>query len=198
VTEREATTSSGTKPRIGVIGLVPAQEFATFLRGLRSRYPEAAVTAVIGSPELHRDGAADEYLMWGSLGARALLGEIRRRRFDLLAVPYNREYLYTFTFWKALLLAVLSRTRALLFCEQAQLPERLSLQALGRPRALAGALLSAAWNMVAQPLIFLAREAVIIAVSSLLILVVAGIIVVDGWEAVTRAVARRGRNRRRR
>ncbi len=193
--EREVTTEPGVRPRIGVIGLVPASEFAAFLRGLRARYPEAAVTAVIGSPDLHVDGAADEYLTWSSFGARALVGEIRRRRFDLLAVPYNREYLYTFTFWKALVLALLSRTRGLLFCEQAQLPETLSLQALGRPRALAGALLSAAWNMVVQPLIFLAREAAIIAVSSLLVLVLLGIIVVDGWEAVTGAIARRGRNR---
>jgi len=181
--------------RIGVIGLVPVREFTRFVGELRSRYPKTAVTAVIGSPELQVDGAADEYLLWGSLSVQALVREIRQRRFDLLAVPYNREYTHTLTYWKALALALVSGTRGLLFCEQARLPKSAdSLPALGRPRALAGAALSAAWRMVVYPVAYLAREAAILALSSPLLLVLLGIVAVDLADWAAGAMAPRGRN----
>jgi hypothetical protein len=192
----EVTDKPTTAARIGVIGLVPAQDFAAFLSALHTRYPEASVTAIIGSSDLQLDGAADEYLQWGSFGARGLVREIRRRRFDLLAVPYNPEYIYTLTYWKTLVLALLARTKGLMFCERAALPESsASLQALGTTRAIAATLLSLAANIIWQPVAYFLREAAIIALSSLLLFVLLGIIVVDGIGAVAGLLTRRGRDR---
>jgi len=181
-------------PRIGVIGLVPARRFARFLEGLRARYPQAALTAIIGSPELRVGDAAQEYLLWGELGARGLVREVRRRRLDLLVLAYNRDYAGTLTYWKALALVLVSRAGGLLFCEDARLPDPASLQALGRPRALAHALLGTAWTMVAQPLAYLAREAAIIALSLPLGLVLLAIVAVDLADASVGALTRRRRN----
>ena len=110
-----------------VIGLVPAPDFARFLGDLRARYPDATVTALVGNPEL-RGGSprADEYLLWGDLPPRALAAELRRRRFSLFVVAFNREYYFTATYWKILLLTIASRARGVLFCEQARLPDRIT------------------------------------------------------------------------
>lgn len=178
-------------PRIAVIGLTPAPEFARFLRALRECYPEAAVTAVVGTPELQAaaEAVADDSLLWSSTSARALLGELRRRRFALLALPYNREYRYTLTFWKALALTVASRARGLLFCEEARLPEQaVPLDMLGRPRARATSLLAAVASLLMEPPVYLAREMAIAVLSSFLLLVVLGIAVADGLGVVTEAV----------
>jgi len=184
-------------PRIAVIGLTPAPEFARFLRALRECYPEAAVTAVVGTPELQAaaEAVADDSLLWSSTSARALLGELRRRRFALLALPYNREYRYTLTFWKALALTVASRARGLLFCEEARLPEPVvPLDMLGRPRARATSLLAALVSMLVEPPAYLAREMAIAVLSSFLLLVALGIAVADGLDVVTEAVTRQRRS----
>src|SRR5512140_893470 len=113
------------RPSILVIALVPPEDCSRFLEELGQRYPGAAVTALVGSPDLEvMNGAADppEYLRWSAFGGRALLAEVRRRRFDLLALPYTADYCHRLTYWKALALAAGSRARGLLFCEQARLP----------------------------------------------------------------------------
>jgi len=184
-------------PRIAVIGLTPGPEFARFLRALKERYPEAAVTAVVGTPELKAaaEAAADDSLLWSSTSARALLGELRRRRFALLALPYNREYRYTLTFWKALALTVASRARGLLFCGNARLPEpAVPLEVLARPRARATSLLAAVASLLVEPPAYLAREMAIAVLSSSLLLVALGVAVADGLDVVTEAVTGRSRS----
>ena len=146
---------------------------------------------MVGTPELQAaaEAVADDSLLWSSTSARALLGELRRRRFALLALPYNREYRYTLTFWKALALTVASRARGLLFCEEARLPEpAVPLEVLGRPRARATSLLAAVASLLMEPPVYLAREMAIAVLSSFLLLVVLGIAVADGLGVVTEAV----------
>lgn len=184
-------------PRIAVIGLTPGPEFARFLRALRERYPEAAVTAVVGTPELQAaaESLAEDCLLWSSTSARRLLAELRRGRFALLALPYNREYRYTLAFWKALALTVVSRARGVLLCENARLPEpSVPLDTLARPRARATSLLAAAASILVEPPIYLARETAIAVLSSLLAIVALGIAAVDGVAVITEAVARRRRS----
>jgi hypothetical protein len=111
-------------PRLLVIGLVPPTDFARFLGDLRIRYPEAAITALIGNPELCSvQPQADEYLLWNESPPRELAAELRRRRFALSVLAFNPEYCYTLTYWKALLLTAVSRTRGVLLCRHGRLPE---------------------------------------------------------------------------
>ncbi len=185
--------------RIVVIGLVPAKSFREFVEELRTRYPDASVTAVVGAPELEPVAreTAEECLLWQSLPARTLLRELRGRRADLLAVPYNREYGHTATYWKVFALATASGAKGLLFCEQARLPERVDpLPALGRPGRRLRSLLAAAWRVITRPILYLLTEIVVISLTSLLfLLVLLGIILVDLVDTTVGAVVRRGRNR---
>lgn len=48
--------------------------------------------------------------------------------------------------------------------------------------------------MLLQPVLYVMREAVIVALSSLLLLVLLGIVLVDGADMAARAFAWRGRN----
>jgi hypothetical protein len=110
-------------PALLVIGLTPAPDFSRFLGELRARYPEAALTALIGNPEL-RSGQpqADHYLLWSEFPPRALATELRRRRFALHLIVFNPEYRYTLPYWKALALAAAARAPAPLLCPQGRLP----------------------------------------------------------------------------
>jgi len=187
------------RPRLLAIALVPPADFARFMRDLRARYPEVEVTALIGSSELLADtgpGAADEYLSWGSFGARSLLAEVRRGRFDLLAMPYNRDYCHRLTYWRALALAIASGARGVLFCEQACLPRQAtSLEALARPWPRAGAFLSAiAIRGMPRVVAYLLAELLIALLGSMLAIVLAGIAAADLSETIAGGTGRRGRS----
>ena len=187
-------------PRLLVIALVPPADFSRFLRGLRAQYPDAEVVALVGSSELRlADGPdrPDECLSWGSYGARALVSEIRRRRFDLLVMPYNPDYCHRVTYWKALALAIASGARGMLFCERARLPGGPApLSSLARPLARAGALLSAiAVRGIPRVAAFLLAELLIALLGSMMVIVLAGIAAADLGEAIAAGGARRTRNR---
>jgi hypothetical protein len=187
-------------PRLLAIALVPPADFLRFLRELRARYGDAEVTALIGSPELGGESgpaAADEYVLWGSLPGRALIADLRRRRFDLLLVAYNRDYCHRVTYWKALAIAIASGARGMLFCEQARLPQRAVLPAvLGRPWPRAAALMSAVFARgIPRVAAFLLAESLIALLGSLLVVVLAGIAAADAAEAVARGFGRSGRSR---
>jgi hypothetical protein len=180
-----------------VIGLVPLPDFTRFLGELRARYPEAAVTALVGNPELRiTDAGVDEYLLWADLPPRALAAELRRRRFSLLAVAFNREYYYTFTYWKVLLLAAVSRAGNVLFCEQARLPKRIApLSHLGG----APLKVTVAWFiLMCVQLVRLVTigltHLIILLHGVLLIPVLLGIVGVDAGVAVARLFRRPRRN----
>ena len=165
-----------------VIGLVPPPDFARFLRELRARYPEAKLTAVIGNKELQAVATqgAEECLLWSSMPARALLNELRQRQALLIAVPYNPEYAITRTYWKALMLASLARAKSLLFCERARLPENdTSLHRLSRPLIQVTTILSAIGRAIGRRIARFVSDIVIILVSSPLLLVLLGIILID-------------------
>jgi hypothetical protein len=180
-----------------VIGLVPRSDFTRFLGELRARYPEAAVTALVGNPELRIENAGvDEYLLWGDFPSRALAAELRRRRFSLFIVAFNREYYHTLTYWKVLLLAAFSRARNVLFCEQARLPTRIApLSHLG------GAPLKVIVAWIALICVQLVRlvtigltHLIIFVLGSVLILVLLGIVAVDTGVAVAQLLGRPRRN----
>ncbi len=186
--------------RLLVIALVPPADFSRFLRDLKARYTDAEVTALIGSSELRvESGSAPvgEYMLWGSLPGRALIAEARSRRFDLLVIPYNRDYCHRATYWKALAVAIASGARGMLFCEQARLPRRVvSPGALGRPWPRAAALLSAVFvRGVPRVAAYLLAESLIALLGSLLVMVLAGIVAADVAEAAARGFRRPGRSR---
>jgi hypothetical protein len=187
-------------PRLLVIALVPPADFSRFLREVRARYGDAQIAALIGSPELRGESgpaAADEYMLWGSLPGRALIADVRRRRFDLLTVAYNRDYCHRVTYWKALAVAIASGARGMLFCEQARLPQRVvPPAALGRPWPRAAALLSAVFvRGIPRVIAYLLAESLIALLGSLLVIVLAGIVAADAAEAVARGFRRSGRSR---
>ena len=180
-----------------VIALVPPETFAPFLEELRQRYPEAGLTALVGTPELEvGEGAArPEYLRWGAGGSRALLRELRRRHFDLLVLAYTKDYCHRLTFWKALALVAASGAKGLLFCEEARLPAVAApVSRLARPLPRAGALLSAVvcrglWRVLG----WLLTELLILVLGAGLLLVLLAITVVDGADALLGLVTRRQR-----
>jgi len=186
------------RPRLLVIALVPPADFSRFLRDLKARHANAEITALIGSSELRAESdavAVGHYVHWGSLSGRALIGEVRSRRFDLLVMPYNRDYCHRVTYWKALAVAIVSGARGMLFCEQSRMPQRVvSLAALGRPWPRAAALLSAVFvRGFPRVVAYLLAESVIALLGSLLVIVLAGIVTAD----VTEAIAGSSRRHRR-
>jgi hypothetical protein len=187
------------RPRVLVIALVPPADLSRFVRGLRARYGGAGITALIGSYELRAESgpaAVDEYVLWGSFSGRALVADMRRRRFDLLVIVYNRDYCHRITYWKALAVAIVSRARGMLFCEQARLPQRaVSLEALGRPWPRAAAFLSAVFvRGVPRVVAYLLAELLIALLGSLMVVVLAGIVAADVTEAVAGSFRRPGRS----
>jgi hypothetical protein len=112
------------RTEILALALVTPEAFGQMLRRLRARYPEARVVALGGRPGQPEGGgsqAADEYLTWHSLGARPLIREVRRRRFDLVVVAHGRDYYASRVYWKAVALALMSGARGKLFCEDGRL-----------------------------------------------------------------------------
>ncbi len=175
-------TTARATPCIIVIGLMPAEEFARFLRDLRARYPESTLTAVVGSTDLQTVAgqSADECLLWTSLPGRALVEELRRRQPVLVAVAYNPEYVVTRTYWKALALTILARAKGALFCERGRLPERTStLHVLGRPLTYLAAVYSAIARSLGRYLIRYLQLLLIFVVSLPLVFVLIGIVLVD-------------------
>ncbi len=197
---RTGEATAAASPCIVVIGLVPAEDFTRFLREVRQRYPEATLTAVVGAPELQapaREGA-EECLLWSDFPARALVEELRRRQPMLVAVPYNPEYAASRTYWKALALATLSRSKGVLFCEGARLPEgATTLRRLGRPTTHIAAVVSA---LVRGPVYRLGRlleDLGLVVLCSPLVLVLLGIMLVDVARKAVGLVSRRERKRAR-
>lgn len=140
--------------QIGVLALIPPRVFSRLMGELRLRYPEARITALVGTDELRNPvsaGAADDYLVWRSFGTRALISELRRRRFDLLVVAHGRDYYARATYWKALALALASGARGKLFCPDGQLGAR------AVPRGSLAAVLRSVWAVVSAAARGLAR-----------------------------------------
>jgi len=181
------------------VALVPRALFARMLDDLRARYPGARLTALIGSEELRDDSsgtAPDEYLLWRSFGTRALIGELRRRRPDLLVVAYGRDYYTKATYWKALALALASGARGKLFCPDAELGKqsapRGNLSALlGSSGAVASAVGRGIAKLLAPPLISL----YVGAAGLLLIPVLVAIALADLVASLAGVGARPGRSR---
>ena len=189
-------------PRILVVVLVPPDILKRLLQELRGRYPGARVTALAGTGEPRRepdaDSGTDEYLHWGSLGARALVSEIRERRYDLLVVAHGRDYYRKLTYWKAVALAVASRARGKLFCEDGKLApgERVAIDQLATFSAGVGALTGAVlreWKHAVLPMLI---SAYIAAMGLLLLPVLVGIAVTDLTDWLSGARGRASRSAR--
>lgn len=163
-----------------VIGLVPAPDFSRFLGELRARYPEASLTALIGHPSL-RDGGAEDYLLWSDYSPRVLADELRRRRFSLFVIAFNREYYFTLTFWKVLLLILASRARGVLFCEQARLPEKVTPLAhlTGMPFRVFLMWLAVIWRYVYYFGRIALSQLLLLGLGALLLIPLLGLLLVD-------------------
>lgn len=165
-----------------VIGLVPSADFARFLGELRGRYPEASLTALIGNPKLREESpGAEDYLLWSDYSPRALADELRRRRFSLFVIAFNREYYFTLTFWKVLLLILASRARGVLFCEQARLPEKVTPLAhlTGMPFRVFLMWLAVIWRYVYYFGRIALSQLLLLGLGALLLIPLLGLLLVD-------------------
>lgn len=108
--------------RILVISIMAEGALAALLNDLKQRHQEAEITALVGTnPRRAARRAPAEYLIWGSLGARRLIGELRRRRFDLVVVASGPDQCLSRGYWQALALAALSGSHRTLLCEEGRL-----------------------------------------------------------------------------
>lgn len=108
--------------RILVISIMAEGALAALLNDLKQRHQEAEITALVGrNPRRTARRAPAEYLIWGSLGARRLIGELRRRRFDLVVVASGPDQCLSRGYWQALALAALSGSHRTLLCEEGRL-----------------------------------------------------------------------------
>jgi len=134
-------------PRVLALCLVPPDVFARLIEELRARHPESQIAALVGTtasggaPSL---ADVDEVLDWRSLGRRALLAEVRKRRFDLLVVAHGRDQYATCGYWKALGLALVSQARAKVFSEDGRWGER------GATSAVIGGVANAALQVIQE------------------------------------------------
>lgn len=185
-------------PRILVVVLVPPDILKRLLQELRGRYPGARVTALAGTGEPRRepdaDSGTDDYLHWGSLGARALVSEIRERRYDLLVVAHGRDYYRKLTYWKAVALAVASRARGKLFCEDGKLgSQRVAIDQLATFSAGVGALTGAVFRKWQHAVLV---SSYVAAMGLLLLPVLIGIAVTDLADWLSGARGRASRSAR--
>lgn len=178
-------------PRVLVLSLVPPAVLEQTLRHLREWLPEARVTALVGADEFAPQCAvsrSDEILHWRYPGGRALLAEVRRRRFDLMIVAHGRDQYLSGTYWKAVALALGSDARAKLFCEEGKLSGR-DLQMHDLMGTWAGIRTAAAVLMrgAARAAVQTAEEAYVAGMGVLLLApVLVGIMLTDMTEAVSR------------
>ena len=108
--------------RILVISIMAEGALAALLNDLKQRHQEAEITALVGTaPGQAARRAPAEYLIWGSLGRRRLIGELRRRRFDLVVVASGPDQCLSRGYWLALALAALSGSHRTLLCEEGRL-----------------------------------------------------------------------------
>ena len=180
-----------------VIGLVPPSDFSRFLGDLRARYPEASLTALIGNPKLRAESAgADDYLLWSDFPPRALAAELRRRRFSLFVIAFNREYDFSATFWKVLLLILASRARGVLFCEQAQLPEKITplSHLTGMPMRVFVMWLGVLWRYISYFGRIIAIQLLVLLLGVFLVLPLLGLVLVDTGVFLVRLFLRPRRN----
>jgi hypothetical protein len=174
-------------PRILVVALVTPRTLSLTLAELRRRYPKATVCVLGGGSRQGREpgqSQADEHLPWQSFTGPALFAEVRRRRFDLAAVAFGRDYYVTRVYWKALALALVCGARGVLFCEDGKLSGReVPLEDLTSLWAKTAALAKAAASGVARAAARAAAEAYVAAMGILLLPVLIGIAATDLTEA---------------
>jgi hypothetical protein len=124
--------------RILIISTVPEARLAALARELRLRYSGAQITALVGvTPVTAANRDAAEYLVWGHYRLRALIGELRGRRFDLAVVAHGRDQCLSRRYWGAVAVAVLVGPFGMYsLCEDAQLTRStVPAGALGRAAA---------------------------------------------------------------
>ncbi len=119
--------------RLLAISLVPTDVFARLLAQLRADHPHARVTALVGHTvgrAAHPLENADEVLDWRSRRAASLVGDLRRRGFDLAVVAHGGDQYATRAYWKAVALSLTSRARERVFREDETGVERGALRAV--------------------------------------------------------------------
>lgn len=108
--------------RILVISVVPEGPLAALVADLKARYPSASITALVGAePTGAASRASAEFLLWGSLPARRLIGELRGRRFDRAVVAHGGDQCLSRSYWKAVAVALLCGGRRAVLCEDGKL-----------------------------------------------------------------------------
>ena len=113
----------------------------------------------------------------------------------MLVLAYNPEYCYTLTYWKALVLATFSRSRGLMFCERAKLPEQVApVRASGEAGRRIAVVVGTIFRQLGRRIALLAVEALVLVPSLVLaLLVLVGVVLVDGLNLVLRALGGSGR-----
>jgi len=95
-----------------VIRLMPPGVFRGLLARLRKRWPDSRLTALIASPEGESEIAETaEMICAPRLSLGELLRQLRARRPDLVILAGGADYGLGPTYWKAVLIALLSRAR---------------------------------------------------------------------------------------
>jgi len=117
-----------------VISVVPETRLAALLCDLRSRYQGAQITVLVG---MNPTGAVrrepTEYVVWGSRPLGRLIGEFRRRNFDLVIVTHGRDQCLSRRYWGAVAVAALVGSFRMRLCEDGKLARSTILPgALGR------------------------------------------------------------------
>jgi MoaA/NifB/PqqE/SkfB family radical SAM enzyme len=96
-----------------VIRLVPTQVLVRLLARLRRRWPHSRLYALIASPEGDRDIAeAAEVICSQGLPPAALIRHLRQLRPHMAIIAGGADYVLSPTYWKALLVALLSGAKA--------------------------------------------------------------------------------------
>ena len=117
-----------------VISIVPEARLAALLYDLRSRYQGAQVTALVGtSPTAAARRGSAEYVVWGSRRVGRLIGEFRRRNFNLVLVAHGRDQCLSRRYWGAVAVAALVGSFSMRLCEDGKLARStIPAGALGR------------------------------------------------------------------
>jgi len=164
--------------RILVISVVPEGPLAALVADLQARYQGASVTALVGAePTGAARRASAEFLVWGSLPSRRLIGELRGRRFDRVVVAHGGDQCLSRRYWKAVAVALLCGGHRMVLCEDGK---------LARSAPAAGA--------VGRAAVQLAGEAYVACLGLLLLgVVLLGVVLVEVTEGLVGGRRRPGR-----